>query len=84
MPRGVQVSREAHSCSWLWGQSVKETAEWKKPRGGADLGGGHRQAGGTSSSKDLDQGLCRFLCVTDAFGNLMASVDLLLETKTYV
>lgn len=30
------------------------------------------------------RGSAVFLCVTDAFGNLMASVDLLHETKTHV
>lgn len=51
----------------------------KKPKGGRGTSAGRdRQAGGTSSFKDLDEGLF----VTDSFGIPMEPMDLLLETKT--
>ena len=82
--RCVQVSSEAHSSRWLWGQSAcRAIAVEETQRGGRPgLAGGHSPAGGTSSSKDLSQGLyCRVShrCLWDSHG----IVDLLLETKTH-
>ena len=48
------------------------------PRGRAQVSGRH------CFLQSPGLGALLFLCVTDAFGNLTASMDLLLETKTHV
>lgn len=72
--------REAHGPGWLWGQAACRTTvveETQRRKGSLRRGG--RRAGGTSSFKDLDEGLFHIM---DAFRRLMEPADLLLETKT--
>lgn len=56
-----------------WPQLALGTGCWQNHRsgrnpeeGGEGLKRGGRPAGGNSSSKDLDEGLCTLLCITDA------------------
>lgn len=72
-----------------WPQLALGTSCLQKHRSGRnpEEGRGTSQegqvSGGASSSKAPDEGFCNFLCITDAFRDLMDSVGLL-ETRMHV